>query len=80
MVPLYTAATTASAGRAGEMPPKSKAKSQQKKKVKKPKAGPGSVEEQFRKATLEVDILQDHLGKSPWTPQLSRFLHHLPIC
>ncbi|XP_075695022.1 dynein regulatory complex protein 12 isoform X3 [Rhinoderma darwinii] len=45
-----------------EMPRKLKAKSQKKKKVKKPKAASGSVEEQFRKATLEVDVLQDHLA------------------
>ncbi|XP_040280919.1 coiled-coil domain-containing protein 153 [Bufo bufo] len=44
------------------MPPKLKAKSQRKKKVKKSKAGTGSVEERFRKATLEVDVLQDHLA------------------
>ncbi|XP_075695021.1 dynein regulatory complex protein 12 isoform X2 [Rhinoderma darwinii] len=44
------------------MPRKLKAKSQKKKKVKKPKAASGSVEEQFRKATLEVDVLQDHLA------------------
>lgn len=45
-----------------EMPPKLKGKSQKKKKLKKTKGGAGSVEEQFRKATLEVDVLQDHLA------------------
>ncbi|XP_073422567.1 dynein regulatory complex protein 12 [Dendrobates tinctorius] len=44
------------------MPPKLKAKSPKKKKVKKSKGGTGSLEEQFRKATLEVDVLQDHLA------------------
>ncbi|XP_072011688.1 dynein regulatory complex protein 12 isoform X2 [Engystomops pustulosus] len=45
-----------------EMPPKLKVKSLKKKKGKKPKDGAGSVEEKFRKATLEVDVLQDHLA------------------
>ncbi|XP_073513942.1 dynein regulatory complex protein 12 isoform X1 [Phyllobates terribilis] len=44
------------------MPPKLKAKSPKKKKVKKLKGGTGSLEEQFRKATLEVNVLQDHLA------------------
>ncbi|KAM4702958.1 dynein regulatory complex protein 12 [Rhinophrynus dorsalis] len=43
------------------MPPKQKGKSQ-KKKGKKQKDGTGSVEEQYRRAALEVDILQEHLA------------------
>ncbi|XP_069803673.1 dynein regulatory complex protein 12 [Dendropsophus ebraccatus] len=44
------------------MPPKLKTKSPKKKKAKKLKDGTGSVEEKFRKAALEVDVLQDHLA------------------
>ncbi|OCT72414.1 coiled-coil domain-containing protein 153 [Xenopus laevis] len=43
------------------MPPKQKGKAQ-KKKGKKTKNGTSSVEEQFRKALLEVEVLQDHLA------------------
>ncbi|KAG8434557.1 hypothetical protein GDO86_012799 [Hymenochirus boettgeri] len=43
------------------MPPKLKAKSQ-KKKGKKQKDGKNSVEEQYWKAALEVEVLQDHLA------------------
>ncbi|XP_075047443.1 dynein regulatory complex protein 12 isoform X2 [Mixophyes fleayi] len=45
------------------MPPKLKVKSPKtKKKGKKKEDGAGSVEERYRKATLEVDVLQDHLS------------------
>ncbi|KAM8927912.1 dynein regulatory complex protein 12 [Pelodytes ibericus] len=45
------------------MPPKIKEKTQKKKKrVKKQKDGSGSIEEQYRRAALEVDVLQDHLA------------------
>ncbi|XP_063798979.1 coiled-coil domain-containing protein 153 isoform X3 [Pseudophryne corroboree] len=45
------------------MPPKVKEKiKKKKKKTKKQKDGTGSVEEQYWKATLEVDVLQDHLS------------------
>ncbi|XP_053547334.1 coiled-coil domain-containing protein 153 [Bombina bombina] len=43
------------------MPPKQKVKSQ-KKKTKKKKDVSGSVEERYRRAALEVDVLQDHLA------------------
>ncbi|CAH2319521.1 Hypothetical predicted protein [Pelobates cultripes] len=44
------------------MPPKLKGKTQKKKKTKKQKDGSGSIEEQYRRAALEVDVLQDHLA------------------
>ncbi|XP_063291940.1 coiled-coil domain-containing protein 153 [Pelobates fuscus] len=44
------------------MPPKLKGKAQKKKKTKKQKDGSGSIEEQYRRAALEVDVLQDHLA------------------
>ncbi|XP_056400621.1 coiled-coil domain-containing protein 153-like isoform X3 [Hyla sarda] len=44
------------------MTPKLKTKLQKKKKVKKSKDETGLVEEKFRKATHNVDVLQDHLA------------------
>ncbi|KAE8592330.1 hypothetical protein XENTR_v10018731 [Xenopus tropicalis] len=44
-----------------DMPPKQKGKSQ-KKKGKKTKNGTSSVDDQYRKATLEVEVLQNHLA------------------